>query len=418
MTISRKQSIARMLAVSAVATAALVSSSVAAHARSTAFPGKNGRIVFNDQQGYLALVNADGTGLVRLANTAANDQIIGAAWSPDGQRIAYSSAAHGNADIYTIRPDGSDQREVTFSAGTDQDPTWSGDGSRIAFETFRSGSWDIFAADANGAHAGPLVNTAADETDPAWSRQGTIAYTVSSDGGATREIWTMNADGSGKQQITNAPNFSENPNWSPDGKWIVFDSNRDDNGNLDVYKMRPDGSDVTQLTDSPALEALPAFSPNGKLIVFVSDRSAKGSRKLYTMGSDGSGQKLLITTTERGYSYQMVPDWQPVAKPDRCTIRGTINADYLVGTPGPDVICGLAGNDLIIGLGGNDRIEGGAGDDTMNGGPGHDVLFGGAGNDWFNVKDGAKDVVSGGPGADRALDDPGLDRLTSVEKHN
>src|SRR4029077_18471031 len=102
-----------------------------------------------------------------------------------------------------------------------------------------------------------------------------IAYTVESADGSTREIWTMNGDGSNKQQLTHAPNFSENPNWSPDGKWIVFDSDLAEKGNLDVYKMRPDGSQLTQLTNLPSLDALPAFSPDGKKIAFVSDRAGQ-----------------------------------------------------------------------------------------------------------------------------------------------
>ena len=93
--------------------------------------------------------------------------------------------------------------------------------------------------------------------------------------GQSRQIWVMNGDGSGKQQLTDAPNFSENPNWSPDGRWIAFDSDRAERGDLEVYKMRADGTDVQRLTTSPALDALPAFSPDGQLIVFVSDRAAR-----------------------------------------------------------------------------------------------------------------------------------------------
>ena len=73
----------------------------------------------------------------------------------------------------------------------------------------------------------------------------------------------MNADGSGQTQLTSTPNFSENPNWSPDGRRIVFDSDRAEKGNLDIYSMKADGSDVQQLTDSPALDAVPAWSPDG-----------------------------------------------------------------------------------------------------------------------------------------------------------
>jgi Ca2+-binding RTX toxin-like protein len=180
--------------------------------------------------------------------------------------------------------------------------------------------------------------------------------------------------------------------------------------------MHPDGTGVAQLTNSPALDALAAFSPDGKSIVFVSDRAAKDSRKLYVMNADGSSPTRLISAS--GFSYQMVPDWQPISAKDPCTIRGTIGNDHLLGTSGPDVICGLGGNDIIAGLAGNDRIDGGAGNDQINGGPGADTLVGGAGNDWLNAKDGTADRLDGGPGSDRALVDPGLDKVTSVETYN
>ncbi len=386
-----------------------------ASATRSAFPGKNGRIVFNDQTGALVLVNPDGTGLVRLAKTGTPDQYIGASFSPDGTRIAYSKVGN-DADIYTIRPDGSDQREVTFSRGIDIDPTWSGDGSQIAFETNRNGNWDVYAVNADGSSPVQLTSSPLNEEDPAWSRSGKIAYTVESVAGSKRDIWVMNADGSGKTQLTNAPNFSENPNWSPDGQWIVFESDRAEKGNLDIYKMHPDGSGLTQLTNSPALDALAAFSPDGQKIVFVSDRAAKDSRKLFVMTADGGAQTRLIKVS--GFSFQMVPDWQPISANDPCTIRGTIGDDRLVGTPARDVICGLAGNDSITGLGGNDRIDGGPGNDQINGGPGSDTLIGGTGNDSFIAKDHTLDLLNGGPGTDRALIDAGVDRVTSVEKHN
>jgi Ca2+-binding RTX toxin-like protein len=180
--------------------------------------------------------------------------------------------------------------------------------------------------------------------------------------------------------------------------------------------MHPDGSGLDQLTNSPALDALPAFSPDGTKIVFVSDRAAKDSRKLFVMSADGGTATRLINLS--GFTYQMVPDWQPLAAKDPCTIRGTINADQLVGTPGADVICGLGGNDSIQGLGGNDKIDGGAGNDLITGGAGTDTLLGGNGNDTIYAKDGARDLVNGGPGADTAVVDPKLDRLVSIERHN
>ena len=67
-----------------------------------------------------------------------------------------------------------------------------------------------------------------------------IAYTVES--GSSRQIWVMNGDGSGKQQLTDAPNLNENPNWSPDGRRIVFDSDRAEAGDLEIYSMGADGT--------------------------------------------------------------------------------------------------------------------------------------------------------------------------------
>lgn len=115
-----------------------------------------------------------------------------------------------------------------------------------------------------------------------------------------------------------------------------------------------------------------------------------------------------------------------------CTITGTSGDDTLHGTPGPDVICGLGGNDTVDGGGGadviiagpgNDVVDGGAGADTIYGGPGADRITGGAGkdflygnigNDTLLARDGAADVVDGGPGRDTARAD-GKDKLRSIE---
>jgi hypothetical protein len=117
----------------------------------------------------------------------------------------------------------------------------------------------------------------------------------------------------------------------------------------------------------------------------------------------------------------------------RCTIVGTQGPDNITGTPGNDVICGLGGNDVIRGGGGNDIILGGPGDDVLRGGagndkliggtgndrlvggPGRDILLGNRGNDQLFARDGAKDVVDGGPGYDTATVDS-HDVVGHVEK--
>ena len=165
----------------AVALCILGASAVGSQAAPRAFPGVNGRIVFNDQNGALNLVNPDGTGVMRLAGTNASDTTIGASWSPDGKLIAYSKQGGTDADIFVIAPDASGQREITFSRGNDIDPTWSGDGSRIAFETNRNGNSDIYSVAADGSDPQQLTSSPLNELDPSWSAKGDkIAFTVQS----------------------------------------------------------------------------------------------------------------------------------------------------------------------------------------------------------------------------------------------
>ena len=384
---------AAALALVALAAAAVGGASPA----ESAFPGANGRLVFqrgapyDGGQSSLFLVNANGTGLVQLTRGYQHD--AQPSWSPDGSQIAFESTRHSDTDVYVIRPDGSSLKELTFSRGFDGDPAWNDDGTRIAFETSRNGKLDIYSINSDGTGETRLTTSAADDADPAWSPDGTrIAFM--SDRSGRRQVWVMNADGTGQTQLTNAANIGgENPSWSPNGRTIVFDSDRDAAGNLDIWSMNADGTDQRRLTNSPALDALPSFSPDGRSIVFVSDRTAKDNREFFQMTANGGSQHRLLASR----LWDMSPDWGPSLGRAGCTITGTINPDLLVGTPGRDVICGLGGRDVISGLGGNDRLLGEAGDDSIHGGAGADLVDGGTGNDQL-VGSAGRDTIRGGAG--------------------
>ena len=135
----------------------------------TAMPGGNGRIVFvtGSDSGNLTLVNANGSGVVTLTRSGSDGE---PAFSPDGTTIAFSSYRHGDRDIYTLAPDGSGLRQVTFSRGEDRDPTWSPDGSLLAFETNRNGGQiGHLHRRCRRDGIGEAAGTPANELDPAWS---------------------------------------------------------------------------------------------------------------------------------------------------------------------------------------------------------------------------------------------------------
>jgi Tol biopolymer transport system component len=132
--------------------------------------------------------------------------------------------------------------------------------------------------------------------------EGRIAFTSDRDGG--KDIYVMNADGSGQTNLTSHPDDDWGPDWSPDGMSIAFVSERD--GNPEIYVMDADGTNQRRLTDAPSGDWWPAWSPDGRLIAFESDRD--GNLEIYVMNADGSGQTNLTNHPERDLLVSWLPD--------------------------------------------------------------------------------------------------------------
>jgi dipeptidyl aminopeptidase/acylaminoacyl peptidase len=119
---------------------------------------------------------------------------------------------------------------------------------------------------------------------------GRIAYASNQNG--SWDIYSMNADGSGKRQLTNGPGDSTQPSFSADGQRIAFASNRA--GNYDIYTMNADGSAVARLTNDPGADTQPTFSPDGSVIAFLGKRGTSWYGHIYLMNADGSNQVRLV----------------------------------------------------------------------------------------------------------------------------
>ena len=137
-----------------------------------------------------------------------------------------------------------------------------------------------------------------------YQRQGS-SYKWNMPGGM--DIIAANVDGSNPHQLTTEKGYDAEGSYSPDGKQIVFTSDRA--GNPDIYVMNADGSHVRRLTNKPGYDGGPFFSPDGKRIIFRADRHHDDFLQLFVMNADGSGERQLTRDSE-------VVNWAPYWLPD------------------------------------------------------------------------------------------------------
>ena len=183
---------------------------------------------------------------------------------------------------------------------------------QIAFQSDRDGAWQIYVMDADGGNQHRLTNNPNDDWHPVWSPDGKrIAFMSERDGHVingrpTPEIYVMDADGGNPQNLTNSPFFKDrSPSWSPDGKRIAFQSDRDKDNprNPEIYVMDADGGNQQRLTENRVYDWSPSWSPDGKRIAFMSERD--GNSEIYVMDNDGGNPQNLTNSPHRDSS----PAW-------------------------------------------------------------------------------------------------------------
>lgn len=175
---------------------------------------------------------------------------------------------------------------------------------KIAFATTRYGYSEICRVQADGSNLLRLTSNEVYDWHPNWSPDGKrLVFVTNRDGSGTDEIYTMSANGSNPVRLTQNQAKDDTPSWHPNGTRIFFSSQRD--GNWEIYSMGVNGSDVRRLTNHSALDQYPTVAPDGRQVGFVSERD--GNREIYIANIDGSEVRRLTRREEEDWA----PAWSP-----------------------------------------------------------------------------------------------------------
>ena len=242
----------------------------------------------------LYLMNTDGSEQINITNHRAIDG--GGTWAPTGEQILFVSdrdRSHGSYDLYLMDPDGKNVRSVFEKSEERRHPEWSPDGKQIAYKRFDGGVGYLYIATSDGKNE----ERVAIGGTPAWSPDGTeIAYVVRV--APTRlNIYILNVRTRKQKHFFPPDDIStaREPAWSPDGSKIAFmwhQKRPQDDG--EIYTLNRDGTGIQELVNHPeqAVTA-PVWDPGGKALMY-SQQVEKWARHIFKiMLADGTSEHLI-----------------------------------------------------------------------------------------------------------------------------
>ena len=269
-------------------------------------------------------------------------------------QIAFTSLKGGSKEIYVMDYDGSNERTITANGGLNLFPEWSPNNTELAFVSMLPNShrwqlWirglqgghrivptptsyvsspamsptaivfstrqsdktdsDIYLDDFDTARRRNLTNHSAIDTSPTLSPTGQqIAFI--SDRSGTPQLWTVDSDGSNLQRLVSEGGHCDSPDWSPDGRFILYSWQAPGHWKHDVYVIEVATEKIFQLTLGMGSHENPTWSPDGRHIVFQSTRT--GSKQIFTMNADGKNLKQLTA-----YGKNESPAWSHYFKTEQ-----------------------------------------------------------------------------------------------------
>lgn len=232
-----------------------------------------------------------------------NDSITTLAKAPTTARIVFFSLRDDNAEIYTMTPDGSLQRNLTKHPSTDREPVWSPTGEHILFVSDRTRVLDLYLMNPDGTDVRKVFRASAHRRHPTWSPDGKkIAYVKHPE----LAIYIATIDGEMEERIAKVGERGGSPAWSPDGSELVFVRKEPEGYQLVLVNVQTLTKKMLLPQAGPWMYN-PSWSPDGSKIAFSWWSEAGDKSTLYSINRDGSGRQKIFAPGRRSRR----PVWSP-----------------------------------------------------------------------------------------------------------
>ncbi len=228
--------------------------------------------------------------------------------SPDGQKLALTIRA-ANDDIWVYQFHRKTLTRITFGGGNSDFPVWTHDGKNIIYASERGTTWRLFSKPWDGSGKELLLNSEI-STDPNSSES------ISPDGkniayGKQGNIWVISSDGSGKPELyISTPANEINPSFSPDGRWLAYESN--ESGQFELFVVPyPHRGGKYQISTNGASSIAPAYwRSDGKSLIYLSNRQVMEVTVTLSPSFDYSPPKKIIDLPDswNGFFWDVSPD--------------------------------------------------------------------------------------------------------------
>ena len=225
-----------------------------------------------------SLVSADYDGHNAIEIYSSQEPIMSPVWSPDGRSLAFVTFLNRRAAVSVLdlsgRSNGTNLRPKIIGPfeGSNSAPVWTKDGGSLAISIAKGGVSDIHLVSLTDLNVVRLTDSRSIDTEASFSPDGkSILFT--SDRGGNPQIYRATSDGKSPKRVSFSGRYNASPRFSPDGTFFAFIHYDRGMFNVAVQDIE---SGVVQILSSGQLDQSPSVSPNGKMIVYASERNGRG----------------------------------------------------------------------------------------------------------------------------------------------